>query len=227
MPSETVFGVARRPGVLVAGAAGALCVVALGLLVRHITVFVPLVASVNATHSPAVDALALALAGLAEPVGVAAILTIFCCIVAWRTKHLTTAIAASAAIGLTWLSTSLVKLVIERPRPDWALVTHHIVAMESNSSFPSAHVVFAASLATAVTLLAWHSAARYWAVGFGVAIVIAMASARIYVGVHDPIDVTAGAVYGISMTLLCWSAIDWIAINWVSVRRMERNKIAP
>lgn len=227
MPSETVFGVARRPGVLVTGAVGVVCVLALGLLARSFAGLVPFVVGVNAAHSGVADALALVFAGVAEPFGVAAILVIFCSVVAWRTKRVATAVIAVAIVGLTWLSTSAVKLVIDRPRPDWALVTHHIVAMESNSSFPSAHVVFAASLATAVMLLAWHSAARYWAMGFGLAFVIAMAAARIYVGVHDPIDVAAGAVYGISMTLLCWSAIDWIAINWVSVRRMERNKIAP
>ena len=211
MPTNTPFGIARRPGVLIAGATGVLCVVALGLAVRQVSSLVPLVVRVNAAHFPAADALALVFAGLAEPVGVAAILAIFCCVVARRTKHLATAIAASAVVGVVWLSTSLLKLAIGRPRPNWALLTHHIVQMESNSSFPSAHVVFAASLATAAVLLSWHSSGRYWTLGLGTAFVITMSATRVYVGVHDPIDVAAGAAYGISATLLGWAAVSFIA----------------
>ena len=93
-------------------------------------------------------------------------------------------IAYFASSGLV----DVLKLAIDRQRP----VDHPLVPEPTSSSFPSGHA--ATSFACAATLAPFVS--RTGAIVLYV-LAAAIAFSRVYVGVHYPIDVLAGAALGL------------------------------
>ena len=85
------------------------------------------------------------------------------------------------------VSTTLLKEAIHRTRPD----VHTLVAKPHSNSFPSGHA--ASSFACAVVLASY--APRCRVPLYLLAALIAFS--RSYVGVHYPLDVVAGALWGI------------------------------
>lgn len=96
------------------------------------------------------------------------------------------------------LNSSLLKHLVDRPRPCHMLPgVHLLVSCGSGYSFPSSHAVnnLAGALVLAYFLPRWT-----WAF-FSFAALVAFS--RLYVGVHFPSDVVAGAIIG----LICASLI--------------------
>ncbi len=90
------------------------------------------------------------------------------------------------------LNSSLLKFMIQRPRPCHVLSNIHLlVGCGSGYSFPSSHAVnnFAAAIVLAYFIPKWS-----WAFLSFAALI---AFSRVYVGVHYPSDVVGGAVLGI------------------------------
>jgi len=85
----------------------------------------------------------------------------------------------------------LVKLLVDRPRPDLFAA---LIPMPFDGSFPSAHTMQVTVVAVAIGLVA---ARRWWpALAMGV---LSVGLSRIYLQVHYPSDVLAGLLAG-----LCW-----------------------
>lgn len=102
--------------------------------------------------------------------------------------------AGALALCLSLLCTNLIlKPLIDRPRP-WLLVEGlvNIVNEPDPRSFPSGHTsaAFAAGTALFRTLPKW------WYRAVVMAAAILMGLSRLYVGVHYPSDVLAGALVG-------------------------------
>ena len=119
------------------------------------------------------------------------------------------------ALLLGFLCTNVViKPMIHRPRP-YTVVEGLIPLLTSGdpNSFPSGHTcaAFAAGLSWAGKLPA------KWARGVSVVLAVCMGLSRLYVGVHYPSDVLAGAVIG-SLAALAALAL---------VRRWERQHTQP
>jgi undecaprenyl-diphosphatase len=103
------------------------------------------------------------------------------------------------------LADGLLKSLVDRPRPYVADTTLQTVgARPGSTSFPSGHA--AGSVAAALVLAAtWRRArAGIWLVAALVAV------SRVYLGVHYPTDVVAGALVG-------WAA-GWFALGRTSWR---------
>lgn len=112
------------------------------------------------------------------------------------------------AMALGLLATNItIKPLVERARPWLVLPLTPLVAEHDPNSFPSGHTcaAFAAGMIW-VRTLPW----RWGRIAAG-ALAVLMGLSRLYVGVHFPTDVLAGAVIG--------SACAWIV--WTVWRRRE------
>jgi membrane-associated phospholipid phosphatase len=121
-------------------------------------------------------------------------------------------LAAGALIGLTLLADLAgfaIKLLVERLRPEGALVEHFLGG--ETFAFPSGHAIRVTAL---VAVLAWLLAPRQLrlplALGLGGGAGALMGYARVALGVHWPSDVLAGVLFG----------MGWFALTawWVSTR---------
>jgi undecaprenyl-diphosphatase len=95
------------------------------------------------------------------------------------------------------LNSSYLKFIIERPRPCHELWDIHLlVGCGSGYSFPSSHAVnnFAGALLLSYFLPRWTWAFFTYAT--------AVAFSRVYVGVHYPSDIVAGAIVGLAIGAL-------------------------
>ena len=109
--------------------------------------------------------------------------------------------AALIAIAIGFVCTNVVlKHLISRPRP-WLDVAGLTALVEEHdpNSFPSGHTCAAFAFAGAL----WHTAPRKWIRWTAVAAAVLMGLSRLYVGVHYPSDVIAGALVGL---LSGWAA---------------------
>jgi undecaprenyl-diphosphatase len=113
-----------------------------------------------------------------------------------RREALAVAFSLSGAI----LIAACVKLLMMRPRPP----VEHLQAVTS-SSFPSGHATQASAFWLSL-VLALHTAGAPTtitgvAAGLALLIVLAIAASRVYLGVHYPSDVAAGALLGTGWAL--------------------------
>ena len=94
-------------------------------------------------------------------------------------------------IFLTYIAVSIIKLLVAFPRPFQTLKNLHVLISRPNGySFPSGHAAITMALATSV----YFYRKRLGELLFAFAFVVGMA--RIYVGVHYPLDVGVGFLIG-------------------------------
>jgi undecaprenyl-diphosphatase len=110
------------------------------------------------------------------------------------------AVAAFAAAGAALLIAHFVSSAVDRPRPfvAHAATIHPFLTHASDPSFPSDHATAAFAIATAVAL-------RLRVPGLvllGLAAVLA--AGRVFLGLHYPSDVLAGAVLGAGTAVALW-----------------------
>jgi undecaprenyl-diphosphatase len=106
--------------------------------------------------------------------------------------------AAALSVGAASLASHLLKEAFDRARPperDPSLGS--LTPLPDNPSFPSGHSATAFAAATAVAILS--PRLRPWALG----IAAAVALSRLYLRVHFPLDVMAGALLGAGVGALC------------------------
>ena len=107
----------------------------------------------------------------------------------WRRPNVFLLVATTALT--TNLITSAIKLAVERERPPATVLDPEpLVGVPTTSSFPSGH----ASTSFACAYVIARLAPRLTAVVYLLAALIAVS--RVYVGVHFPLDILAGAVLG-------------------------------
>lgn len=94
------------------------------------------------------------------------------------------ALLGSAALG------QIFKLYVARPRPD---LFPAVLPVPEDWSYPSAHAMQVTAAALALLLIAWRRHSSALAVPLG-SIVLLVVSSRVYLQLHYPSDVLAGAL---------------------------------
>jgi undecaprenyl-diphosphatase len=110
------------------------------------------------------------------------------------------AVAAGAGAAVALLVAHFISAAIDRPRPfvDHAATIHPFLAHAPDPSFPSDHATAAFAIAVAVAL-------RRRGVGWALILAaVVVAAGRVFLGLHYPSDVLAGAALGSAVSLLLW-----------------------
>jgi undecaprenyl-diphosphatase len=99
--------------------------------------------------------------------------------------------AIIVSLFLTWLVVSVTKVLIATPRPFETVKNLHVlISLPASYSFPSGHAALTMALATAVYY--YNERLGTWLFLFAFTVGLA----RIYVGVHYPLDVAVGFLIG-------------------------------
>jgi undecaprenyl-diphosphatase len=146
------------------------------------------VEALQSLHGTPLDALF----RLLNPLWLVALLGLVGVLLAVRERHdLLPVLAVAVAWPCEALTVALLKRAVGRPRPPLADPSlHPLVALPNSSSFPSGHAAAAFAFAVALSLLAPRLRWLYLAVATLVAV------SRVWLGVHYPSDVLAGALVG-------------------------------
>lgn len=114
------------------------------------------------------------------------------------------ALVVLVAVGGGQIVSSLLKLGIDRPRPD---LVSHLVNVQT-LSFPSGHAMMAAvtylTLGSMLAGIVPGRSTRIYVLGVAILITLLVGVSRVYLGVHWPSDVLAGWCAGFAWATLCW-----------------------
>jgi len=104
----------------------------------------------------------------------------------------------------------VLKLRFDRPRP-------HVFVWGTNavsSSFPSGHAMSATIVYSTVAYLAARLYKRTWprvvTMFIAAVVIVAISVSRLYLGVHYPSDVLAGAIIGLAWAAFCMATLEGI-----------------
>ena len=95
-----------------------------------------------------------------------------------------------------YVVTGFFRLFYDHPRPLWALGAPHLL-VETTSSFPSLHTIFLFSLATSMYFFG-NKKLAYFLYASGLVVGIA----RVIAGVHFPLDIVGGIIFGVAIGYL-------------------------
>jgi len=124
-------------------------------------------------------------------------------------RRVATALFVLAAVGGGQVLSSLLKLGIERPRPE--LVPH--MAEVFTPSFPSGHAMLSAvtylTLGALAARVASGRATKIYLMAIALLASFIVGASRVYLGVHWPSDVLAGWCIGAAWAMACWLTAEF------------------
>jgi undecaprenyl-diphosphatase len=133
-------------------------------------------------------------------------LAVACCALLNHLGRTRDAVAIAVSLGGAILLYRCVKLLVARPRPP----VEHLQAV-TGASFPSGHATQSSAFYFALLLALLAARPRPMlsaaAVAGAIALVVAIAASRVYLGVHYPSDVVFGVLLGMGWAALVWSSI--------------------
>ena len=128
------------------------------------------------------------------PAGITVVVVLAVVYVVARNRGVLPVAAGAAAAGLAWALANAAKAVADRPRP-YGVVAGAVLRQQPahGTSFPSSHT--AVTVAVVIALVPF--LARPLA-GAGIGYAVLVGWSRVYLGVHYPLDVLAGAGLGLA-----------------------------
>ncbi|WP_258066583.1 phosphatase PAP2 family protein [Arthrobacter sp. GMC3] len=154
------------------------------------------------THNTALTGVAMTLNYVFSPLGGFVIIAAVALYLLVARKSPINAFAFGGVAAAGWLSSQLFKMIVERQRPNPALLFDPLAPETGSNSFPSGHVALAVGLAWAFYFLARNSRWARTAVILGVGLPVIVAWSRLYIGVHYPSDVLASFLAATAMVFL-------------------------
>jgi undecaprenyl-diphosphatase len=195
--------------------------VVMGFILRGHAIDAPVAAVLNAAHVGVIAGLTSAVYAVFEPVP-AILFTMVLTAVVWaRTRKLVVAAAFAGVVALTWIPSDVLKVVVERPRPDGTVLPHPFVPVQPDASFPSGHMVFLTAVVLALLMLVRDGRRRRVCAVVGGLVIAALATALAVDGGHWPTDVIASVVWALAVAPL--ARIVWVDVVLRGVtRRLEQ-----
>jgi membrane-associated phospholipid phosphatase len=139
--------------------------------------------------------------------------------VAWASRRPRLGLALTLTGTLGWLLARMGKLAVGRPRPGGLVEEVVLRGGETGGlGYPSGHVTIAAGLATVLTFVL---PARWRPVPW--VVVLLVGSARMYAGMHLPLDLVGGALLGVLVAL----AVRWLLQRMAGEERRPATSTAP
>lgn len=189
-------------------------VIALGLFVVHNTGFTSdeLVVDQDLSrhHDGVLNSIALTLATVFSPVGGVLIIAAVCLfLLAVRHSTLNAAMFGGVAV-FGWFASQFFKFIVERHRPNPALLFNPLAPETGSNSFPSGHVALVVGLAWAFYFLARKTRWATPTAVVGILMAVVVGASRLYIGVHYPSDVIASflaATAGVVLFTGLWNTI--------------------
>jgi membrane-associated phospholipid phosphatase len=145
------------------------------------------------------------------PVVVLAVVVIASAIIVWRWLGRLEACLVLAT-GLSPLIYSVLKLIVNRPRPSPDLV--RVFVVEEGSGFPSGHAFFATVFFGLLAYFAYSHlqkrSLRVLALSGFLLLILLVGASRVYLGAHWPSDVLGGFLLGaVFLAALIWLHRKW------------------
>jgi undecaprenyl-diphosphatase len=126
------------------------------------------------------------------------------------TRHRYSALLLLVATAGGLALNMVLKLFFDRPRPNVIVWGTNAVS----SSFPSGHAMSATIVYSTVAYLAARLARRRWqrwiVMSLAAIVILLISASRLYLGVHYPSDVLAGAVVGLAWAAFCMATLETI-----------------
>jgi undecaprenyl-diphosphatase len=184
---------ARTAGLLAGLGAALFGVSALALKTGAVSWDVSLFRILNQVPAAAASVLT-PLSHLFLPAGIITIVLLTAVYVVTRYRSVLPVATGAVAAGLAWGLAHVAKAIADRPRP-YEVITDAVLRQQPahGTSFPSSHT--AVTLAVAIALVPF-LARPLAAAGIGYAVLAGWS--RVYLGVHYPLDVLAGAGLGMA-----------------------------
>jgi membrane-associated phospholipid phosphatase len=137
------------------------------------------------------------------PAGITIVILLAVVYVVARNRSVLPVAAGVVAAGLAWALANAAKAIANRPRP-YEVMADAVLRQHPayGTSFPSSHT--AVTLAVALALVPF-LARPLAAIGIGYAVLIGWS--RVYLGVHYPLDILAGAGIGMAVGGVIWLAL--------------------
>lgn len=162
-------------------------------------------ASVVQTRTDPATDFAIVVNAVLAPLGAICILLLIGSWLAFK-RGLVTALAFVFVGGAGWLSSTIGKQVVHRPRPS----AEHMLDLVSENgldSYPSGHTAIAIALAWSLGLIvARPGRSRRLTIGIGLAFAVIVGLSRVYLGVHYPTDVIGSFLIATGGVFLAFSA---------------------
>ncbi len=191
---------------VVRGTAAVLLVVLFGLLVARsfgmTQTDLTISKALNGLHTGVLGAGTSAVYSVFGPAPAIVITAVVAAIIWLVSRSLRQGITFGIVVAVTWLPSALVKVIVDRTRPDAALLAHPFSPQPVDASYPSGHAVFITALVMALFLLARGRPIRLLVVVLGAVLVAVVALALVIDGVHYPSDVIASILWSIGLAPL-------------------------
>lgn len=197
-----------------------LALIALGLVLRVAPIDAPVVEALNASHTGAWGRTANVIYLSLEPVPSALLTLVILASIAVVRRSLRTGVVFGGVVALTWLPTEVIKLVVDRPRPDALALAHPFSPAPVDASFPSGHTTFVATLAIAFWFLLRGTRWAALPLIAGTAATVTIGLAVVSDGVHYPTDVAASILWALAMAPVArWVMVDLVPAGWFRIAR--------